>query len=126
MIQRNILKGILVALFSLILTMIATRFLSTRYIKADISPPTSGFVETPTSVNFATPCPDSTTLEVLIKCITDQMPLKNTNGFVEPTQAIQADWRTVIDQMLDGQCKNVDLPSTLTDSLCSVPNTQPL
>src|SRR5262245_39758484 len=57
-------------------------------------------------------CPTSTTLEQLVTCIRNQMPLSGSNGFVAPTATEQADWRSVVRQMLDGSC-NFPLPASL-------------
>ena len=58
-------------------------------------------------------CPTATTLEALATCIRGQMPGSGSNGFVAPTATQQADWRTVVRQMLVGQC-NFALPASLT------------
>jgi hypothetical protein len=49
-------------------------------------------------------CPSSTTLESLVMCIRDQMPKRGSNGYVAPTAPQRADWRTVVNQMLQGSC----------------------
>ena len=49
-------------------------------------------------------CPFSTTLESLVTCIRDQMPQNGSNGYVAPTSSQRADWRTVVNQMLQGSC----------------------
>ena len=48
-------------------------------------------------------CP-SGTLEDLVKCIRDKMPKRESNGYVAPTFAQRADWRIVVNQMLQGSC----------------------
>ena len=58
-------------------------------------------------------CPAATTLESLVACIDGQMPTKDSEGFVEPSAEVQADWRGVIQQMLRNDCGNVVLPSSL-------------
>jgi len=57
-------------------------------------------------------CPAATTLEDLAVCIRTQMPGSGSNGFVAPSAAEQADWRTVVHSMLQGQC-GFALPSSL-------------
>lgn len=57
-------------------------------------------------------CAASTTLEDLTTCIRTQMPQSGSNGFVAPTAAEQADWRTVVNQMLNGDC-GFTLPASL-------------
>jgi hypothetical protein len=42
------------------------------------------------------------------------MPQSGSNGYVVPTPAQQADWRSVVRQMLNGSC-DVDLPSGLDE-----------
>lgn len=49
-------------------------------------------------------CPSSTTLESLVTCIRTQMPQSGSKSYVAPTSAQQADWRTVVTQMLQGSC----------------------
>lgn len=49
-------------------------------------------------------CPTSTTLESLATCIRTQMPQNGSNGYVAPTSTQRADWRTVVNQMLQGAC----------------------
>ena len=49
-------------------------------------------------------CPSSTTLESLVTCIRTQMPQSGSNGYVAPTSTQRADWRTVVNQMLQGSC----------------------
>ncbi len=58
-------------------------------------------------------CASSTTLEALVTCIRNQMPQSRSNGYVAPTAAQQNDWRTVVGQMLQGNC-TVALPASLT------------
>jgi hypothetical protein len=49
-------------------------------------------------------CPSSTTLDTLVKCIRKQMPQVGSAGYVAPTPSQRADWRTVVNQMLQGSC----------------------
>src|SRR5262245_21629705 len=49
-------------------------------------------------------CSASTTLDSLATCIRTQMPGSGSNGFVAPSATEQADWRSVVGQMLGGQC----------------------
>src|SRR5262245_7385245 len=49
-------------------------------------------------------CPSSTTLDALVKCIRAQMPPAGSNGYFAPTPSQRADWRIVINQMLQGSC----------------------
>jgi hypothetical protein len=49
-------------------------------------------------------CPSSTTLESLVTCIRAQMPQSGSNGYVAPTPTQRADWRTVVNQILQGSC----------------------
>ena len=49
-------------------------------------------------------CPSGTTLERLVRCIRDKMPKSGSNGYVAPTFAQRADWRIVVNQMLQGSC----------------------
>jgi hypothetical protein len=58
-------------------------------------------------------CSSSTTLESLATCIRNQMPQSGSNGYVAPTAAQQNDWRTVVAQMLQGDCSTT-LPASLT------------
>ena len=57
-------------------------------------------------------CSTATTLDALATCLRNQMPASGSNGFVAPTATEQADWRTVVTQMLGGAC-NVQLPASL-------------
>ena len=57
-------------------------------------------------------CSSATTLEALATCIRTQMPGSGSNGFVAPGAAEQADWRSVVGQMLGGQC-GFALPASL-------------
>lgn len=61
-------------------------------------------------------CPTSTTLESLVECISKQMPQHDSDGFVPPTPAQQADMQTVVKQMLDGVCTPT-LPASLTPAM---------
>ena len=49
-------------------------------------------------------CPSSMTLDALVKCILAQMPRAESNGYVAPTPSERADWRIVVNQMLQGPC----------------------
>ena len=49
-------------------------------------------------------CPSSTTLDALVKCIRNQMPQAESNGYGAPTPSQRADWRIVVNQMLQGSC----------------------
>lgn len=49
-------------------------------------------------------CSSSTTLESLVTCISMQMPQRDSNGYVAPTSTQRADWRTAVNQMLQGSC----------------------
>src|SRR5215510_3767714 len=57
-------------------------------------------------------CSSATTLDQLATCIAGQMPASGSNGFVAPSAQEQADWRTVVGQMLGGAC-NFALPASL-------------
>jgi hypothetical protein len=61
-------------------------------------------------------CPNATTLETLIACIVDHMPGKNTNGYKPPSPQQLVDYRTVVHQMLHGQC-DPRLPGSLASNL---------
>jgi hypothetical protein len=58
----------------------------------------------PQIANADLTCPSSATLESLVTCIRTQTPQSGSNGFVAPTPIQRADWRTVINQMLQGSC----------------------
>lgn len=60
-------------------------------------------------------CTTATTLDALATCIRNQMPASGSNGFVAPTAAERADWRTVVDQMLGGAC-GFALPASLASA----------
>jgi hypothetical protein len=49
-------------------------------------------------------CPSSKTLDTLVECIRAQMPQVGSNGYVAPTPSQRADWRIVVNQMLQGSC----------------------
>jgi hypothetical protein len=49
-------------------------------------------------------CPSSTTLDTLVKCIREQMPQDRSNGYVAPTPSQRAEWRIIVNQMLQGSC----------------------
>src|SRR5262245_2986785 len=46
----------------------------------------------------------STTLDTLVERIRAQMPRAESNGYVAPTPSQRADWRIVVNQMLQGSC----------------------
>jgi len=58
-------------------------------------------------------CSSPTTLESLVDCILSHMPLADSEGFVVPSEAERADWRSAIHQMLAGSC-GFTLPDSLT------------
>jgi hypothetical protein len=58
-------------------------------------------------------CPSSTDLESLVTCIRTQMPQSGSGGYVAPTPTQRADWRAVVDQMLQGSC-DFAVPGSLT------------
>ena len=53
-------------------------------------------------------CPSSTKLESLVECIRDHMPRRHMpptkSEYVAPTPSQRADWRIVVNQMLQGSC----------------------
>ena len=49
-------------------------------------------------------CPSSMTLDTLVECIRAQMPRVGSNRYVAPTPSQRADWRLVVNQMLQGSC----------------------
>lgn len=59
-------------------------------------------------------CPSGTTLERLVRCIRDKMPKRESDGYVAPTFAQRADWRIVVNQMLQGSC-DFAVPVSLND-----------
>ena len=61
-------------------------------------------------------CPSTTTLEALVGCIVNQMPQNNSGGYVAPSTQQRTDYRTVVNQMLQGQCGST-LPSSLASNL---------
>jgi hypothetical protein len=61
-------------------------------------------------------CPSSTTLESLVACVSTQMPQDGSNGYVAPTAAQRADFRTVFEQMLAGNC-GAALPASLASNM---------
>jgi hypothetical protein len=61
-------------------------------------------------------CSHTTTLEALVGCIVDQMPQKHSDGYVAPSRQQRADYRTVVKQMLHGQC-DCTLPASLASAL---------
>jgi len=58
-------------------------------------------------------CASSATLESLAACIRDHMPKEGSNGFVAPNAAEQADWRAVVNRMLQCSC-DFRLPASLS------------
>lgn len=58
-------------------------------------------------------CPGTTTLEELIACIEMQMPRKGSEGFIIPKSSQIRDWRSVVSQILGGNCKKIRLPGGL-------------
>jgi hypothetical protein len=58
----------------------------------------------PESAKADLTCPSGTTLERLVRCIRDKMPKRESDGYVAPTFAQRADWRIVVNQMLQGSC----------------------
>ncbi len=59
-------------------------------------------------------CPDTTTLDELVACITLQMPREGSEGFQVPDTGVQSDWRGVVSQMLNGGCDGIGLPISLS------------
>ena len=49
-------------------------------------------------------CASSKNLESLVECIRDHMPLNESHGYVAPTPSQRADWRIVVNQMMQGSC----------------------
>jgi hypothetical protein len=62
--------------------------------------------------NAGLTCADATSLETVVTCVREQMPARESNGYVAPTDAQRADWRAVVDQMLQGTC-DFPAPSNL-------------
>ena len=71
------------------------------------------------SQGAVTTCPEANTLEELTLCLidSDHMPRRETNGFVIPSESVQADWLQVTTEMLDasqgGSCEEIVLPTSL-------------
>ena len=61
-------------------------------------------------------CSHTTTLEALVGCIVNQMPQKHSDGYVAPSRQQRTDYRTVVKQMLHGQC-DFTLPASLVSTL---------
>ncbi len=61
-------------------------------------------------------CSISSTLESLSACISENMPLSNSEGYTVPTAQERSDWRVVTRQMLGGLC-DFSLPASLGDKL---------
>jgi hypothetical protein len=49
-------------------------------------------------------CPSATTLDALVACIRSQMPGSGSNGYRAPSLTELGAWRTVVQQMLQGNC----------------------
>jgi hypothetical protein len=47
-------------------------------------------------------CSSSMTLDNLVECIRGHMPQNNSNRYVAPTPSQRAEWRIVVNQMLQG------------------------
>ena len=58
-------------------------------------------------------CPAATTLDALATCIRNQMPRPGMGRYVTPTPDEQADFATVVTQMMNGQC-GFPLPDSLS------------
>jgi len=60
-------------------------------------------------------CTSETTLETLIDCVKDHMPVENAEIFRVPNNAEQAAWNTIVTDMMEdnGTC-SVSLPAVLT------------
>jgi hypothetical protein len=56
------------------------------------------------SANADLTCSSTMALDTLVTCIRDQMPKAESNGYVAPTPSQRADWRIVVNQMLQGSC----------------------
>lgn len=61
-------------------------------------------------------CPDSSTLESLVECISRQMPQDGSGGFMPPGSVQQSDYQGVVKQMLAGQC-DFALPTSLAANM---------
>ena len=61
-------------------------------------------------------CSHTATLEALVDCIVNQMPQNNSHGYVAPSSQQRTDYRTVVNQMLHGQCGST-LPASLVATL---------
>jgi hypothetical protein len=74
-----------------------------------------GFIPLEEKVSYSAElaCSTATTLESLVKCITTQMPQSNSNDFVPASQTETQDWRSMVRQMLQGQCESISVPSSL-------------
>jgi hypothetical protein len=49
-------------------------------------------------------CASATNLPSLVACVRDQMPPRESGGYVVPTATQRADWRAIVTQMLQGSC----------------------
>ncbi len=105
------IRKIAMALFTVLLTLVIAGLLLSPVTTVDAAkPPTRTPRPTNTPAPTATPapsptpgagltCPTSTTLESLVTCI-----VSHFGPFVIPSSQNQADWRTVVTNMLNGQC----------------------
>lgn len=67
----------------------------------------------PTAVLPNASCPTATTLESLVACIANQMPGRGSEGYIVPDNTVLTDWRSVVAQMLKGECDKIALPASL-------------
>jgi hypothetical protein len=61
-------------------------------------------------------CSSATTLKALVACIVSHMPQEGSYGYVAPYSQQRTDYRTVVSQMLHGQC-DAKLPGSLASNL---------
>ena len=61
-------------------------------------------------------CAHTTTLEALVGCIVNQMPQNNSGVYVAPSSQQRTAYRTVVNQMLNGQCGS-PLPASLASQM---------
>ena len=64
-------------------------------------------------------CSSSTILESLVTCISMQMPERESSGYVALTSTQRADWRIVVNQMLQGSSAVLRHRATPSDSSIS-------
>lgn len=83
-----------------------------RYLSRGLVVAVALRVLTGTSFAANLTCSSATTLDQLATCIANQMPGSGSNGFVAPSAQEQADWRSVVTQMMGGAC-NFALPASL-------------